>query len=72
MKDSIIKKLTIIIEAVNYKNISEEVMKSIQAFEKSITSNKEIKLSFSENDSNQIGSKTERLSPESWGDYWTV
>lgn len=71
MKNSIINKLTIIIESVNYKSISEEVMKSIQAFEKSITTNNEIKLSYTENDTSSY-IKNERLSPESWGEYWTV
>ncbi|MFN8415421.1 MAG: hypothetical protein U0U66_03715 [Cytophagaceae bacterium] len=69
MKNNIINKLTIIIESANYKKISDEVMKAVHAFEKSITSNKEIKLSFTHP---QDALTKDQLSPESWGEYWTV
>lgn len=67
MKDTLIKKLTIIIESTNYKSISSEVMKKIDLLEKSITADKELKLSYA-----RIENKhADYVSPENW-DYWPV
>jgi len=75
MKDTIIKKLTIVIEATNYKSISNEVMKTIHAFEQSIASTQELKLSLAlnENDTTEMAKtkNADYVSPENW-DYWPV
>lgn len=69
MKDTIIKKLTIIIEASN--SISNEVMKTIYDLEKSIAPNKELKLSVAMNENNALNKNPDYVSPENW-DYWPV
>lgn len=69
MKDTIIKKLTIIIEASN--SISNEVMKSIYDLEKSIAPNKEVKLSVAMTENNALNKNPDYVSPENW-DYWAV
>ena len=75
MKDTIIKKLTIVIEATNYKSISNEVMKMIHTFEQSIASTQELKLSLAlnENDTTEMAKtkNADYVSPENW-DYWPV
>ncbi|WP_018342418.1 hypothetical protein [Cytophaga aurantiaca] len=74
MKNTIIKKLTIIIEATNC--ISNDVMKAIYDLEKSIAPNQELKLSLvalKENDLLEVikNKPSESISPEHW-DYWAV
>lgn len=75
MRDIISKKLTIIIESTNLKNISNEVINSIYALEKSITANQELKLSFALNENNPTAisqnKNADYVSPEHW-DYWQV
>jgi hypothetical protein len=73
MKDTLIKKLTIIIEATNYKSISNDVMKTIYDLEKSIAPNPEVKLSLvALNEKNKAEIKNaDFISPENW-DYWQV
>lgn len=75
MRDIISKKLTIIIESTNLKNISSEVINSLYEFEKSVTSNHELKLSFAVNENipaESIKNKNvDYISPENW-DYWPV
>lgn len=70
MKDTLIKKLTIIIEATTC--ISNDVMKTIYDLEKSIAPNPELKLSLvpvKENDA--LNKNPDYVSPENW-DYWQV
>lgn len=70
MKDTIIKKLTIIIEATN--SISTDVMNTIYDLEKSIAPNKELKLSLvAVNENDALTKNTDYVSPENW-DYWAV
>lgn len=73
MKNTSIKKLTIIIESTNYKNISGEVMKTVAALKKSITPNQGLKLSMSLNDKNDSAknNNSDYISPANW-DYWAV
>ena len=73
MKDSIVKKLTIVIEATNYISLSEEVLNSITALEQLISS-RGLKLSLATNDSlikKETMSNPDYVSPENW-DYWPV
>ena len=73
MKNKIINKLTIIIEATNYKSISNEVIKSISALEESLSSNQGLKLSLAVNDAPEVvkNKNADYVSPENW-DYWSV
>jgi hypothetical protein len=73
MKDKIIHKLTIIIEATTYKSISNEVMKSISALETSLSSKQGLKLSLAVNDKPESikNKNADYVSPENW-DYWPV
>ncbi len=73
MKDPLIKKLTIVIEAASFKNIPADALKALHSFEKSIAATPELKLSFIANDCAEKtkNKRSQSISPEYW-DYWEV
>lgn len=73
MKDTLVKKLTIIIESTKYKSLSSEMIKAIDALEKSIASHNELILSYAlTQHADEIKNKnTDYISPANW-DYWQV
>ena len=58
----------------NYKSISNEVMKTVNALEQSLASNQKLKLSLiaiNNFDQSEQIKKSDYVSPENW-DYWQV
>lgn len=72
MKNNLVKKLTIIIESTNYKNISGDVMQTIYDLQQAVAPNPELKLSLiTVNENNKSEVNADVVSPANW-DYWQV
>jgi hypothetical protein len=69
MKDSITKKLTLIIETTNGNDISKDVMMSVSSLQRTVASHKDIKLSlsFKEEQPNNF----DQYCQANW-DYWPM